>query len=271
MGVKGRFAGFAGHPQLDLPPLPVVYRIAWLVSNDVVLTQFAANGGGDFRDFLSLIGGNCAAVARLGDVNQQTVANLLVEGFEDRNRHTIENPDGINEHIGFLNQALRFPRHVTAVIVLAIRNNEQGTPLISCAPHLGDTQVDSIEQSGIPGRRDQCQLALDVVERFGRVSNELGMVGQADYKIIVLWIGILEEFTDRRALGINLIGHAVADIENQADGNGFVLRCEVTDLLWRIVFGNSEVLFLQIHHRAIHLVSHGGRHHHEVDINFQAI
>ena len=56
--------------------------------------------------------------------------------------------DGIDHHVGFLDQRLDFVFGVAAVIVAAIGNDEQRLLGILRLPHLADAHIDGIEQRG---------------------------------------------------------------------------------------------------------------------------
>src|SRR5258708_19830340 len=71
------------------------------------------------------------------------------------------------------------------------------------------------------------------------------MRAEPDYNPFAIWIESLEEF-NCRFLGVaEFIGHAAAEVENDADRHGDVFRRQIHDLLLDVVFEDAKASAFQ--------------------------
>jgi len=89
------------------------------------------------------------------------------------------------------------------------------------------------------------QASLNVVDIVGEIRNQLGPVVEADDKELILRIGCAQKFQDRVPGAVDLVCHAAAQIEDDANRDGRILGRETFELLQSIVFVNEKVLALE--------------------------
>src|SRR6266550_5162557 len=76
----------------------------------------------------------------------------------------------------------------------------------------------------------------------GERAHNLCTVVETDQEKFVLRIGSLEKLQGGFPGLTYFVGHAAAQIEDDADGNGYVFRREILDLLLDVVFEDTEVV-----------------------------
>src|SRR5258708_25722033 len=110
------------------------------------------------------------------------------------------------------------------MIISSIRQDEQGTLAVSCTLQLAKAQIDGVEQRGPHLGSGHHHSALQVLDAIREGAGEFGALVEADQEEFILRIGGLEKL-QRRFSGLpNFVGHAPAEIEYDADGDGYVLR-----------------------------------------------
>src|SRR5271154_5311161 len=60
----------------------------------------------------------------------------------------VENADGVELGIRFLNQPLDIVLVVPTMIIASIGKDEQGAFGVACTPHLGEAEIDGVEERG---------------------------------------------------------------------------------------------------------------------------
>src|SRR6202044_892404 len=85
-----------------------------------------------------------AAASVVTDVIQEERAIALFEGRS----FGVEDANGVDLDIGFLDGGADLIFCVAAVIVAAVGNDEEGFALVFCLLHLFEAEVDGIEQGG---------------------------------------------------------------------------------------------------------------------------
>src|SRR5271165_1829846 len=139
--------GCRGQAHSDPAPLAVVLLVARLITQHVLVAQLAADEGGDFRYLATIVGGDGSAAAGVGQAAQRLPAQALLHGLEQRNGHIVKDADSIGQNIGFLDHLPGFLQAVAAVVVAAIRDNEQGPPLIARGAQFADPQINRVVES----------------------------------------------------------------------------------------------------------------------------
>src|SRR5215469_9939370 len=79
----------------------------------------------------------------------------------------VEDSDGIELGIGFLDQALDIVFVVPTMIIPSIRKNEQGTFGVMCTPHLAEPQINSVQKRRSAPWRGNQHAALQVLDAVG--------------------------------------------------------------------------------------------------------
>src|ERR1700739_2435509 len=97
------------------------------------------------------------------------------------------------------------------------------------------------------------------------------MVRNGDYKVVIVRIRILKELLHGCPLSLNLVGHALAEIQNQSNGNGGVFLGEILDLLFLVSFIKLEVFLPESRDWMVHGVRDRNRNDHQVHIDSESI
>jgi hypothetical protein len=109
---------------------------------------------------------------------------------------------------------------------------------------------------------------LDIV---GERTEELGTLVEADEKELILWIGCLEKL-DGSLLGFpELVCHATAEIQDDADGDRYVFGREIHDLLLDLVFEDAKVLGLKARHETIIRVGYGNVYERQIHVDMNGL
>src|ERR1700730_2519291 len=82
-----RSARRPGYKHLDLPPFAVTSDDARPVPQNVLVAHLAADGGGDFRNFVEVGRRNRSAACDIGDLSQPALSHQF---FEWPEKHAIE-------------------------------------------------------------------------------------------------------------------------------------------------------------------------------------
>jgi hypothetical protein len=97
----------------------------------------------------------------------------------------------------------------------------------------------------------------------------LGPGGNCHHKVIILGIRIPNEFSHGCALGLDFIGHALAEIQNQAHRDWPIFGRKVRDLLPHTILVDREILFLEVGDRMVHHVGDRDRYLNQIDVDSQ--
>ncbi len=71
------------------------------------------------------------------------------------------------------------------------------------------------------------------------------MHAEPDQKPFIVWIKSLEELNGRFLGVAEFVGHAAAEVENDADRHGDVFRRQIHDLLLDVVFEDAKAIAFQ--------------------------
>src|SRR5271165_6399022 len=136
----------AGGAELDfnLAPARVVRFVAWMISQDILISQLHADLGSDVRQIFQLFHRENAPTGQFRDFAEQGRPVALFQraiAIADR----IKDADGIELGVGFLHQALDIAFVVSTVIISPIRQDEQGAFGVVCTTHFAKAQVDRVQ------------------------------------------------------------------------------------------------------------------------------
>jgi hypothetical protein len=109
---------------------------------------------------------------------------------------------------------------------------------------------------------------LDIV---GERTEELGTVVKADEKELILWIGCLEKL-ESSLLGFpELVCHATAEIQDDADGDRHVFGREIHDFLFDLVFEDAKVLGLKTRDETVIRVGYGDVDKRQIHVDMKGL
>src|SRR5664279_3555831 len=246
----------------DLSPLAIPRWISGTVSQNVLVTQFNPDLGGHVCQLVGVSDGEGAAPRDIRYLRQQLGALALFGSLEI----TVIEADTVNLHVCLFDHRLDFSFGVAAMVVASVGDDEECLLLVLGLAHAVHAQIDSVQQRGPPFRSGIYQLALDVFDGGGEVSEHLRLFGKSNKEKLIFGIGGLEEFHDRIARLIDLVGHRTADIENHAQRYGSILTGEVLDLLRLAAVGQEKIVFPEPGDEPVHGVGNGHRHQYQVNV-----
>src|SRR5258708_22119680 len=134
---------------------------------------------------------------------------------------------------------------------------------------MAQCQVDSIEQSGAALGVSGQHTILKILNTVGEGAGEFGVCVEADYEECVGGIGGFEKLNGGVAGFGDFIGHAAAEIEDDADGNGDVFGRKGNYFLLGVVFKDAEIIRLESGDQAIVRIGYGDVDQSDVDIGVQ--
>ena len=123
--------------------------------------------------------------------------------------------------------------------------------------HLVQRHVDSVQQRRAPLGLGERQAILDILQVGCEVLNQLRAVVELYQEELVFGVGGLEKVRNRLAGFRELVPHAAAGVEDEADGKRRILAGEVRNLLLHLVLKQPEVLFFQAGYEAVERVGDG--------------
>ena len=112
---------------------------------------------------------------------------------------------------------------------------------------------------------------MNLVKGLRGVRQQLWFIGEGDDEVVVLWICVSEEFVGCLADRVDLIGHAAAQIDQDADRERHVLSIEVLDCLFVLTFENLKIGLRKIDHRMILHVGDRHRNQNHFDIHAETV
>jgi len=243
LGVDGQGREALGRTEfdLDLAPAGVVSVIAWSVSEYILVAQLHADLGRDVREIIKMLNGEDATARQFGQLSEK---RGTVEFFRRTIAITkrVVNADGVELGVRFLNEALDIVLVVPTMIIASIGENEQGTFGVMCTPHLAQTKVDSVQKGSPALRGSHHHSGLQIFDRVGEGTSKLGALVEAHQEKLVLGVGGLKELEGSFAGLVDLVGHATAEVEDDADGNGHVFRREADHLLLDVVLKDAKIV-----------------------------
>ncbi len=83
------------------------------------------------------------------------------------------------------------------------------------------------------------------------------MFAEANEEKFVLWIGGFEKLIGGLLGLVQFVGHAAAEIQDDADGDGNIFRGKIHDFLLDVVFEDAEIVGLQTCDQAVVRVGDG--------------
>jgi hypothetical protein len=128
------------------------------------------------------------------------------------------------------------------VVISAIGDNQQDLAGVPRFSHLPQTQIDRIQQRGVPPGLGRGHPVLNLLGRAGEAHRQFRPVPELDQAKLVLRIGAFEK------LGHGLLQlaepwrHAAAEIQHQPDRNWGLFRREIGHCLRGFFFEHLKVL-----------------------------
>src|SRR5262245_21247299 len=117
--IKGREPLGGAQLDLDFAPARVVRPVAWMVSQNILVTQLHANLGGDVREILEPFDGENAPAGHIGNVSQQRRPVQFFRGPIAISKR-VENSDGIELSICFFYEPLDVAFVVPTMIIPSV-------------------------------------------------------------------------------------------------------------------------------------------------------
>src|SRR5437868_8106469 len=93
-----------------------------------------------------------------------------------------------------------------------------------CTPHLAEPKINGVEKRGASFRAGRYHAILQFFHTVGKSAGEFGVFIKADHEKFVSGIGSLKKLHGSFTGFCNFVGHAAAEIKNNADGNGYIYR-----------------------------------------------
>ncbi len=109
-------------------------------------------------------------------------------------------------------------------------------------------------------------LALEVFHAIGKGASQFGTFIETDQEKFILRVRGFEELHGSFASLVYFIGHAAAVIEDDSDGNGYVLGGKGNDFLLGTVFEDAEVVLVESCYQSIKWICYGYVYEGQVDI-----
>src|ERR1700733_2471818 len=153
----------------NFAPVAIFDLVVWTITDNVLVAQFNPNFSGYISQFIRIGNGEHASAGDLRNISQQGWAgNLFLLRWGPA-----ENTDGVNLYIGFFDHGFDLIFRITAVIVAAIRDNEQGFLAVPRVLHLAHAHINGVEHGRASLRHRIHQLALYIFDRLCEISAEL--------------------------------------------------------------------------------------------------
>ncbi len=156
------------------------------------------------------------------------------------------------------------------MIITPIGYDEQGPFGVMCTPHLAETQIDRIEQSGAPARSRKHHSGLQLLHTAGEAAGQLGSIVEAHQEELIERIRRAHELHRGLARFVHLVGHAAAHIKNQSNRNRDVLARQGYDFLLGPIFVNTEIFSFQAGDQTVQGVGHRDVYECQVHVDFNA-
>src|SRR5262249_39814451 len=131
---------------------------------------------------------------------------------------------------------LDFTLGIAAAIVSAVGDDQQSLAGIASLLHFVEGQVHSVEKGSPPLGLRKREPVLNFFQVGGEVLHQVGGIVELDQEKLVFRIRRLEELGDRLARLFQLVAHAAAAIENDADRERRILAGKRDDFLLFFVF-----------------------------------
>src|SRR5713101_937718 len=205
------------HLNFNLPPTRIVRFIARLVSQNILIAKLHPDLGSDIWQIIQIFDGENAPASHLGHFGEQRgTVKLLRRAIAIR--EGIENADRVELSIRFLHETLDVVLVVAAMIIAAVRYDEQGAFGVVCAAHLAEPEIDGVKKSGSALRGSEHHAALELLDAAGERAGELSALVETHEEKFVGGIGGLEKLHGGFAGLADFVGHTAAEIEDHADG-----------------------------------------------------
>src|SRR5579883_3410054 len=206
-----------------------------------------------------------AATREFRDLGEQRRSVQLLRGAIAITKR-VENADGIELGVRLFDQPLDVVLVVPTMIIPSIGKNQQGTLGVTCTPHLTEAKIDGVEQGGAAMRRSNHHAGLQVFDAVGESTGQLRALVKGDQEKFILGVGGLEELQSGFAGLVDFVGHAAAEIEDNANGNGYVFGGKGNHLLLDVVFKDAKVVRVQSGDESIERIGDGYVHQGEIHI-----
>src|SRR5579862_4808117 len=248
---------------LQFTPLSVVLVVIGFVTENVFVPQFGTDLGRNVAHFGDVVDAEQASARFVADVVQQQRSHALLCGRRVR----IEDSDGIDLHAGLTHHRTHLAFGIPAAIIAAVGHHQQRLALVLRLLHLVQTVIDGVQERGAVFSLDDGEAGFDLIDRRGKVLDQLGTIVEADDEEFILRIGGFHELQDGISGANHLVVHAAAQVEDYPDRYWRVFSRKRLDGLEMVVLVDEEVLFFESGHKAIHRISNGQRHQHQVHID----
>src|SRR5215469_5076465 len=232
------------------------------------MAHLPAESGRSFGKLGLVINGYGSTARLVSDVAQPFLAELFFEGFEEK---CIEQADRIDLRIVLLNQAPYLSQRIAACVVASVGEDNNCFALVVRGTHFGCCQIDSVQHRGRSARLYRDQLLLQFINRPSRSSEKMRAIREANSKILVFWICVLEKLHERCSLHGDLVAHALTHIEEHRDRDGSLLAHEIPDFLSLIFLIKRKVLLAQADNWTIHGVSNYHRYQNQIHVNVDGL
>src|SRR6266853_5111126 len=247
----------------NLAPVAVLNLVVWTVSEHILVAQLYSNLCSHIGQFVGIVDGEQASAGHLGDFGQQGRAG----DFFRLGGRQAEDPDGVNLHIGLFDHGFDLVFGITAVVIAAIGNDQQGLFAVAGVLHLAHAHVNGIEHGRAALGHGVNQLALDIFNRFGEIGAQLRAIIEGDHEKFVLRVRRLKELDHGFAGLQDLVIHTPAHVKNHAQRDRRVFTGEVLDFLHLAAFQDGEILLVQPGDDAVPVVSYGDVDQHQVYVH----
>jgi len=91
-----------------------------------------------------------------------------------------------------------------------------------CTPHLAETKINCVEKRSAASCAGSHHAILQIFNAVGECAGEFGAFVEANHEKFIGGIGGLEELHRSFAGFGDFVRHAAAEIEDDADGNGYI-------------------------------------------------
>src|SRR5882724_6045668 len=146
-----------------------------------------SDGPGYGRKGVGIVDRKSTAPRYFRDVCQQPGSQALLRS----GKVTVVDSHAVKHHVGLSHQGLDLALGVAAVVISTVGDDKERLPAVSCLAHLGNAQVDRIDQSrSSPGEGMQ-QPGLNVFDRSSEIAEFFRAVSECNQEKFVLWIGRL--------------------------------------------------------------------------------
>ncbi len=193
--------------------LAVTRGVRRRVAQNVLIAQFHADLGGHVGQFVQIVHLVLPPSGLLGDLGEHAGSGHFLRCAVAAAAVLVES-DGVDLHVGFLHQRTDFRLAVTAAVIPAIGDQQQGLARILRLLHFVQRHVNRIQQGGPALGLGEGQLVLNLLQVARETLYEIGGIVELHQEKLVFRIGQLEELRHRLPGFFQFVAHAAAAIED---------------------------------------------------------